>query len=342
MFALMVFFSHTHNLSKDPGSLFNRIYHAYLSEGFIGVGFFFVLSGFILSYNYAARMSDGRTTKQRFWWLRFSKIYPSYLLALLLAIPLKLYDLTADTLVVLAKLATHGLLLQSFFAPAFAFYFNPPAWSISDEAFFYLLFPFLIGAIKSLRKGLSVLTILLVVMLILVNIYHADWYSYLFYINPVLRCSEFILGIVLFRIFAERTGSSTSHFIASILEIAAIILFGIFLYLHQRVDIVYRFSIFYWLPISLIIYIFSWQKGILSNFLSARLFVFLGEISFSFYLLHILAEYYIGILARRIEWHYSPGGFLFVWFTTTLIAATLCFKYIETPARKKLRMIQIG
>ena len=58
-------------------------YQNFASIGFVGVNFFFVLSGFILVYTY-----DGPSLNvRRFWWARFARIYPAYILSLIVAAP---------------------------------------------------------------------------------------------------------------------------------------------------------------------------------------------------------------------------------------------------------------
>ena len=58
-------------------------FHNFASIGFVGVNFFFVLSGFILVYTY-----DGPDLNVRkFWWARFARIYPAYILSLVVAAP---------------------------------------------------------------------------------------------------------------------------------------------------------------------------------------------------------------------------------------------------------------
>src|SRR5947209_7775503 len=120
-------------------------YYKLASIGYAGVSFFFVLSGFILVYTYA-----GRTIPlKQFWRARFARIYPAYAFSLLLTAPGFIYvalflDIPmfsfAHTHLKLAAALCLGL-LQSWI-PGAALSWNSVGWSLSVEAFFYALFPF--------------------------------------------------------------------------------------------------------------------------------------------------------------------------------------------------------
>ncbi len=56
-----------------------------VNAGFASVSFFILLSGFVLAYNYAGRARAGTLDRARFWKARFTRLYPIYLLSLLLA-----------------------------------------------------------------------------------------------------------------------------------------------------------------------------------------------------------------------------------------------------------------
>jgi peptidoglycan/LPS O-acetylase OafA/YrhL len=109
-----------------------------VSFGWAGVALFFVLSGFCIhtSFLRSPRFSNGR-----FFWQRFWRIYPAYLLALLAFAGLQHLDLTAPG--GLKQLLAHVLLLHNF-SPASLFGLNPSFWSIATEAQLYLLFPVLL------------------------------------------------------------------------------------------------------------------------------------------------------------------------------------------------------
>jgi peptidoglycan/LPS O-acetylase OafA/YrhL len=114
-----------------------------VDAGFVSVSYFILLSGFVLGYNYNARARAGELNLTRFWKARFTRIYPIYLLSLLLSL---------GTLGQEYRSHTHGmfwagvvltpLLLQGFI-PAISTFLNTPAWTMSAEACYYVIFPWL-------------------------------------------------------------------------------------------------------------------------------------------------------------------------------------------------------
>jgi peptidoglycan/LPS O-acetylase OafA/YrhL len=66
---------------------FPRPLPAVLNSGYLAVGLFFVLSGFVLAYNYPLAESWSSGYRRRFGVARFSRIYPAYCIGLLLSAP---------------------------------------------------------------------------------------------------------------------------------------------------------------------------------------------------------------------------------------------------------------
>jgi peptidoglycan/LPS O-acetylase OafA/YrhL len=108
--------------------------------GFIFVGFFFLLSGFILTYNYADRPD---MSVADFWVARLSRLYPIYLLMLVISIPMLLGEFhVRGRLEFVEGMVLTPLLLQGLL-PRLATFGNTVAWAMSCELVFYLLFPWL-------------------------------------------------------------------------------------------------------------------------------------------------------------------------------------------------------
>ena len=104
--------------------------------GYVGVSLFFVLSGFILVYNYLDASGVMRTGPSDFWHARFARIYPAYIVALLFSLPLFIdvavlhpVGVTHTRDVVKAAILTPTL-LQAW-TPKKAWMWDGPAWSLS-------------------------------------------------------------------------------------------------------------------------------------------------------------------------------------------------------------------
>lgn len=116
----------------------------FMSSGYNGVTLFFVLSGFVLAWTYADRLSRPSVAGVRdFFVARFARVYPLYLAALLFAALPQLTHLPSGSWL-------HVLSLQTW-SPDInvAYGLNGPGWSIGVESFLYLLFPVLLwGALR--------------------------------------------------------------------------------------------------------------------------------------------------------------------------------------------------
>ncbi len=124
-----------------------------LSKGYASVSFFFVLSGFILTYNYLDRIRSGED-RRRYWFSRFARVYPVFLVGLVIWAPMAVYLVISEdrsAAKTLVSLAANLALMQSWFG-ATALSWNAPGWSLSVEAFFYFVFPFLLIGIQG-RSG---------------------------------------------------------------------------------------------------------------------------------------------------------------------------------------------
>lgn len=125
----------------------------FMSHGFIGVTIFFVLSGFILSYTYSSGPGAMRGTKRSFWIARVARLYPVYVIGMGLFLPI--VARSDDSVVIKAAAGFLSLMMaQAWLHPLGLVWgmWNPPGWSLSAEAFFYLLFPFVCPMLSKLSK----------------------------------------------------------------------------------------------------------------------------------------------------------------------------------------------
>jgi peptidoglycan/LPS O-acetylase OafA/YrhL len=163
-----------------------------LRQGGVGVGFFFVLSGFVLGWS--ARPGQGRSS---FWWRRAARIYPAYVVAwtaaALVGEPASLDSLP-------------GLVLVQAWFPAPAIHYGAFAvgWTLSCEAFFYAAFPFVHRSAsgwsdRAVRLGIAVAAASTAAVGVLVTLAPlrpdaTRWWST---ILPVVRLPEFVAGVLL-------------------------------------------------------------------------------------------------------------------------------------------------
>ncbi|HZQ42164.1 MAG TPA: acyltransferase [Acidobacteriaceae bacterium] len=142
-----------------------------INIGYVFVSFFFVISGFILYYNYAER--PGGVNAIDFWVARASRLYPIYLLTMLVSIPMLAAEWHARSHTqFVAGVITTPLLIQGFF-PRLATFWNTVSWTLSCEVALYLLFPWLVKL--KLPKGVPKLVAMGAVLWLLGMAPHA-WY----------------------------------------------------------------------------------------------------------------------------------------------------------------------
>jgi peptidoglycan/LPS O-acetylase OafA/YrhL len=188
--AFAVFAHHAHSaLIASPG-----LGHL-TRQGSSGVAFFFVLSGFVLTWS--SRPDD---TARSFYRRRVARILPLYLLAWWGGVALNL--VTGESPLIRQIPALFGL---QAWAPSDRIHFagNAVLWSLSCEAFFYLCFPLVIGRLRRLRDRTATLLLggVLAAAMAWPVLLHPTtgagvryWLMYLF---PPARFLEFVAGILL-------------------------------------------------------------------------------------------------------------------------------------------------
>lgn len=144
----------THHLTGtgrmlDPLTGSNDTVRAVLDAAWVALSVFFAISGFVLARRYHATTWD-RPALVHYVIARFSRVYPVYLLSLLVLVPIVGEAMRAGTLGSprdqLGLLLNHVFLLQGWHRPAV--HWNTPAWSLSCEVFFYALLPFVILLVR--------------------------------------------------------------------------------------------------------------------------------------------------------------------------------------------------
>jgi peptidoglycan/LPS O-acetylase OafA/YrhL len=341
-FAFMVFLSHLNFLygidkeSKVNLDSFVKIHIAF-SEGYLGVSFFFILSGFILTYNYCDKFKEKSINFKSYLRARFFRIIPLHWLTLLVSIILSAPYVNDITNYIL-KVASNASLIQSFIPlQEYFFSFNGVSWSISNEMFFYVLFPFLVIWIYKRKANYYIASILLLIPLILLFIFKNHEYSYwLFYINPLLRVFDFVLGILIFKVY-QKLKSLQIKFNPTFLEFIAISVLVLFLFFKEEIHQSFRWSVYYWIPMLLVILVFALQEGKISKLLSHHFFVLLGEISFSFYMIHQIVIKLLWAVNFKLKIIESSILVVLLAFFISIVLSYVTYKYFEIPINRKFK-----
>lgn len=333
-FALMVFGAHCYVV--DP--FFTA--HAF-KEGFVGVSFFFELSGFIIAYNYQKRMEEKKVTRRQFWVARIARIYPLHLLTLVGVAMIGNYIAPMGWAEGLKHFIPALFLLHPFIPQMdYFFYFDSPSWSLGCEQLFYFLFPFLVPVFYKSRRLAGALLVCAVVMTVGMSLTDEALIRAYWYVNPLARFPDFLVGMLLYPVYEWCRKKELSFGKASLLEVGAVCVFLLFyLFSEDAVPKVFRYSCYYWVPISFVLLIFSLQKGVISRILSNKYLVIGGDISYGFYLIHLWIIFAYVELAHFYDWHVSlyisiPGI-----FAATIAMSLLSYYYFEKPANRFVKRI---
>ena len=194
-----------------------------VAVGPIGVGFFFVLSGFVLAWGY----QDG-VSYSDFYLRRFARIYPLHFVTTVTAVIVAI--LTGAALYP-ASTALSLTLMQSWFGEAWRHGGNTVSWSLSCEAFFYACFPLIISRFRRLgvKTGVIVMFGIFIIMGVYVLAYALmsvwsgmDLNGLSPYSNPAYRIGEFLIGILLARQLQQGVRSRFSLNVAVLLTVIAV------------------------------------------------------------------------------------------------------------------------
>lgn len=323
-------------------------YQNFASIGYTGVNLFFVLSGFILVYTYANVPANPR----RFWQARFARIYPAYALSLVLTAPSFFFAVRHLDIPYLAWSKQHleaacvltlGL-LQSWF-PQAALTWNAVCWSLSVEAFFYLVFPLLLVWTKQStpRKqfsGILVWSLVSLAISVWYIVVHPDgidkinsgettllWKNILSF-SPLVRLPEFLVGVFAGCLYLS---AKNNRKLATPLVVSGVLVVVVLVLLADRIPRPLISAGFLSPAFAAIIYGLALRPR-WSAVLEFRPLVVLGDASYSLYLLHSTA-FGVSDWIPAYAWWVRP----LVAFLAAVAVSLLSYYLVEEPCRKLLR-----
>jgi peptidoglycan/LPS O-acetylase OafA/YrhL len=329
---------------------------ALLGSGYVGVSLFFVLSGFVLAYNYLEPLAGGRVSRREFWTARIARVYPVYLLGLLAGLPVfVLWMLRVNPAPValrwVAGVSAACVALVQAWAPQTACALNCPGWSLSAEAFFYLAFPFLVVPVRrASTRGLLVACALAWIAALAVPAAYMAMRPERFHtitwstngawvlglkLNPLLRFPEFLMGVAAGRLFLEgrfqRIRWGSVEVAAATAVVAALLATPTVPYLLVHNGLLAPLF-------AALVVVLALGVGPLSRLLSRPAMLRLGGASYALYILHMpLSDWSaaaVKALGTRVTW---PSLFAVGFAAVATGVALAVFRWVEEPARRALR-----
>lgn len=354
---------------RGVAALFVVLYHIrwtnhvtdteFVKHGYLAVDLFFILSGFVISAGYSGKITD-YSGLQRFICLRFFRVYPLHLAALLALVTLELAKLWAQrsgTLIPGQEPFTEGNSLGGLVANIFFVHslgvldrlsWNTPSWSISCEFIAYLVFS--IGALAGLFRSKSVF----IVGAVLASVGYAtlafmrgtldityDW--------GLVRClSGFFFGMIIFELAASSAGKrlhAQSTAMIGGLEVALLTALVLVMSFAPGAAIVLIIPVFIGA-----VAVLQLDRGPIASILKSALAQFLGRISYSIYMVHFLIIVVLSIILKLIfgiPMEFDPtthtaiiridpwiGDALMVIMLGLVVAmSAITYAFIEEPAR---------
>ena len=322
-------------------------------NSYLFVDFFFVLSGFVIAWNYATRL-DSWAGMKRFLVLRLGRVYPLHLFMLLCFVAYETIKLIAHSEGAFGGgnaptgVLTNLLMLQSMGVHD-SLTWNGPSWSISTEWWTYVAFA-LVSAWVGMRNWMLVATAVAAPLLL----FHLsrsgmdttfDW--------GFIRCIfGFALGVACCRMYSlvAPLARSPGRVVMTAVECAMVVCVVAFVSEAGTSPMSFMAPFVF----AAAVLIFAAEGGAVSRLFHSRTLKWLGTVSYSIYLTHYLFVLIVPVVLKRLLhtefWTAMalPGGqWVMVWGRNDLegtlgyvlvVALTLAFsaftyRWIETPGR---------
>jgi peptidoglycan/LPS O-acetylase OafA/YrhL len=321
-------------------------FYPLIDNSYVFVGFFFLLSGFVLAYNYADRPE---LSKVDFWRARFARLYPVYLFSLLMSFTMLAEEWHARShSEFFAGLVLTPLLLQGW-SPALATFWNTVAWTLSCEVILYVAFPWIIRLPWPKTSGRLIVLLVTVWALGLVphmlylhlNPDHLtgppDRYSSGVWIRalkytPLAYVGTFLSGVILGKLQAGLTLSQRHRTLIACASLLALGVFFTKVVMHVPYILMHGGLL---VPLFAALVIGLSGQNFVASIFSGRPLMLLGQASYALFLLHfnfinMLRHYHVP--ERLHVAAYDP------WFSyaAAILLAVAVMYFIERPARKAI------
>lgn len=311
----------------------------YAGGGTMAVTFFFVLGGFAMTLGYKDKVLKEDFSYREYIKKRFIKFYPLHWICLLAAVP---FVVTHFILWQIPNFIINAFLVQTWI-PLQSIYFsyNSVSWYLANTVFFTLMFPFIFKVVATAdrQRNLTVFAIMTVCYVSLICFLPERFYHAIFYINPLVRLIDFIIGIYTAFLFLNLKECDVVNKIISKTHILSkVFIIGVIVFLIVLSNILTEnqrtMAVFYWIPICLILLTTSILSGYKGN--QTNVLVYLGECSFEFFMVHQLIIRYSKTLFEKVLHIDNTIVFVVICFSITIVASIVIHNYVVKNITKWL------
>ena len=321
---------------------------------FVGIGNilmvgFFMLSGFVLFYNYSNKDLSSPKSLKTFYIKRFTSTYPLYFFILLYVFISRLafFETIQKTLLVIP---IELFALQSFFREFTSNLGNSGTWFVSSILFLYFIFPILCYFLKKVSsKQALVILIILYIFSVYITVLQSYFNLYV-YSNPFLRIPEFLIGMILALIYISRKSIKTKFNSFKIVVASVIYYIGVNI-LHDLsflngISFSQNPTYFNILSLPIFAYII-YNLALIDNqfihsFSNSKLIQYLSNLSYSFYLAQIATIVIVAKMANAnflgLTFESHSQIFIFAFLINSLISV-FAYEVLEKPSNKFLNKI---
>jgi peptidoglycan/LPS O-acetylase OafA/YrhL len=302
-------------------------------QSYVGVSYFFLLSGFIMmiAYHHKDKIASIDYLKRR-----FARIYPVYLLSMVILIANSIvFGLHINYLGIFSL----GLSLTQAWFPGHVLSFNAEAWTLGIEFLFYFCFPILFNRIYKKRSYKSVAVFIIMVFVASQLLTHVLNYSSFYkgdpseshefiYYFPIMHFNQFLMGnlAAMFFIRGVKTRNYDLLIVFLVLSTLMVLKAGLNVNFHNGLLAVL------FAPLIILI---SANNGCFTSWFNRKAFVFLGEMSFSVYIL----QYPIYTLVRELYKCLNVHDANVIFYTgllVLLVLSAIVYRFFELPMRSRI------
>ena len=310
----------------------------FLAHGYLAVDLFFVLSGFVIYLSYHAGLTNSTASNvSKFYWNRLARIYPVHFVMLIGYLFLYLaFQLYSDS-----GTAPESYTWSAFFQSLFLIHmwvgteltWNVPSWSISSEWFVYLFFPLMAVSLRKIRNSPSVSLLAIAAVAALLGTLY-KWMDVASLGSEIPRMAlirtmlEFLMGVFIGSLFVNHRSTLEKYRSVGLGGFLVLVALYISLDLPDYTVIPISFAL-------LIAYL-SVSTDWLAALLSRPSLVYLGEISYSTYMVHYLVYDLLKAMFMSNSNVINP---VHVWlsFAVVLALSILLHHGVDAPAQRYIR-----